>query len=151
MELNDEEIDSDEDDEYDNLECQERVYEEQNVDWFYEIISTANQSQAIDNSCSPYHPDDVSADAEEGRPANIVLPAKDAFEVGLRSLKMAFSDAEQAVDIFGRAFKEVFQNASNGKVRSDEERSEGWSVATAKARILQLSTRRFAPRPVSQH
>lgn len=35
--INDEEIDSEDDEEYDNMAGRERVYEEQNVDWFFEV------------------------------------------------------------------------------------------------------------------
>ena len=87
--INDEEIDSEDEDEYGNMAGRETVYEEQNVDWFFEIISTVNHAQAAENSCSPYHPDDVSADAEEGHPANPVLPYKQALDVGIESLNMA--------------------------------------------------------------
>jgi hypothetical protein len=54
-----------------------------------QIISTVNHAQAVENSCSPYHPDDVSADAEEGHPANPVLPYKEALDLGIQSLDMA--------------------------------------------------------------
>lgn len=105
------EIDSDVEDDYDCDQGDDRdENEESNLDWFYDVTGCVNQTQATENSVSPFHPDDISADLEDGDSIQLVASFPVALELAVSALDVTLDDLNYSVNSFEAIFSNLLDS-----------------------------------------